>query len=120
MKQLKIAYLIAITAYLMQFIILAISTFTSPSAQTDTAYQIFIGAALTLIKGIPWLALLPALIMRTKNAMAWMCYVCLLYFIIWMLAAFGENQNNLGTLGVIITLIQFCAAAFHTRMAKRI
>jgi uncharacterized membrane protein len=120
MKQLKIAYAIAMTAYLFQFVLLTIGTFSSPGAQTDTLYQIGLGLALTLIKGIPWLVLIPALIMKTKNAMAWMSYICLVYFIIWMLAAFGQNQYNLGTLGVLVTLIQFSAAAMHTRLAKRL
>jgi uncharacterized membrane protein len=119
-KQLKIAYVIAITTFLTQFALLTIGTFSNPNAQTDSLYQIMLGVALTLIKGIPWLVLIPGLIMKSKNVMAWMCYICLVYFIIWTLAAFGENQNNLGAIGVIITLIQFCAAAVHTRLAKRV
>lgn len=120
MKQLTIAYWVAITAYLLQFLLLGIGTFTSTSAQTDTAYQVFLGIALTAIKGIPWLVLLPALLMNTKNAMAWMSYICLVYFIIWILAAFGEAQSTIGTIGVLITTVQFCAAALHTRISKRI
>jgi len=120
MKQLTIAYWVAIACYFLQFALLGTGTFASETADTDSAYQIIIGLVLTLIKGIPWLVLIPALVMKTKNAMAWMSYICLVYFIIWMLAAFGENQHNLGTLGVTLTLIQFCAAALHTRLAKRL
>lgn len=120
MKHINIAYWVAIATFCLQFILLATGTFSSSTAQTDTPYQIFIGFVLTLIKGIPWLVLIPALIMQTKNAMAWMSYICLVYFIIWILAAFGENQHTLGTVGVIITSIQFCAAALHTRLSKRV
>ena len=51
--------------------------------------------------------------------MAWMSYVCLVYFIIWILAAFGANQTGLGQLGVLLTVVQFMAAAMNTRFAKR-
>ena len=119
-QQLTIAYWVAIATFLLQFLLLGIGTFGSATAQTDSLYQISIGIALTLIKAIPWLILLPGLFMKTKNVMAWMSYICLVYFIIWMLAAFGENQHILGTTGVIITSIQFCAAALHTRLSKRI
>ncbi len=120
MKQLTIAYWVAIATFLLQFVLLATGTFNSPNAQTDSLYQIGIGVVITTIWGLPWLILVPALIMKSKNVMAWMCYICLLYFIVWILAAFGENQSTLGTLGVLTTVIQFCAAAFHTRLAKRI
>jgi uncharacterized membrane protein len=120
MKQLKIAYIIAITTFLLQFVLLAVGTFDNPNAQADSLYQIGLGLALTLIKGLPWLVLIPGLLMRSKNVMAWMCYVSLVYFIIWTLAAFGENQSTLGTLGVLVTVIQFSAAAMHTRIAKRV
>jgi uncharacterized membrane protein len=119
-KQLTIAYWVAISTFFIQFLLLGIGTFSSASAQTDSLYQISIGIALTLIKATPWLILLPGLFMKTKNVMAWMSYICLVYFIIWMLAAFGEQQSSLGTLGVFVTLIQFCAAALHTRLSKRI
>ncbi|MFT6261664.1 MAG: putative membrane protein [Crocinitomicaceae bacterium] len=120
MKQLKIAYVVAITTFLLQFVLLTVGTFDNPNTQTDSLYQIGLGLALALIKGIPWLVLIPGLVMKSKNVMAWMCYVSLVYFIIWTLAAFGENQSTIGSLGVLVTLIQFTAAAIHTRLSKRI
>ena len=119
MIKLQTYYRVAIITYLLQFALLAIGTFSGEAAKTDTAYDVLVGLALTLIKGIPWLVLIPGLIMQSKNAMAWMSYVCLVYFIIWILAAFGENQHNLATVGVFLTLVQFMAAMMHTRLSKR-
>ncbi len=70
------------------------------------------------VKAVPWLVLIPGLIMKSPKIMAWMSYVCLVYFIIWILAAFGENQSTLGSLGVLITFIQFSAATYYTRLKK--
>ena len=119
MITLKTLYRVALATYLLQFILLGVGTFSGSTAKTDSIYDIGIGIALTLIKGIPWLVLIPALLSRSKNAMAWMSYICLVYFIIWILAAFGEGQHNLATLGVILTLAQFTAASMHTRLSKR-
>jgi len=119
MIKLQTYYRVAIITYLLQFVLLAIGTFSGETAKTDTAYDVLVGLALTLIKGIPWLVLIPGLIMQSKNVMAWMSYVCLVYFIIWILAAFGENQHNLATAGVFLTLVQFMAAMMHTRLSKR-
>lgn len=119
MIQIKTYYQVALITYLLQFVLLGIGTFTGPTAKTDTMYDIFVGLTLTLIKGIPWLVLIPGLIIKSKNVMAWMTYVCLLYFIIWILAAFGESQHNLATMGVFLTLVQFMAAMMYTRMSKR-
>ena len=112
-------YRAAVVTYCLQFVLLAIGTFTVATAKLDSLYDIGIGIALTLIKGIPWLVLIPGLIAKSKNVMAWMSYICLVYFIIWILAAFGENQTSLGTMGVFLTLVQFIAAAMYTRMEKR-
>ena len=119
MNHLNIAYRLAISCYLLQFALLGAGTFLSPNAQTDSLYNIAIGLALTLIKGIPWLVLIPGLLQKSKNVMAWMSYICLVYFIIWVLAAFGQNQHQLATWGVVVTLVQFVAAGYHTRLAKR-
>jgi uncharacterized membrane protein len=119
MIKLQTYYRVALITYLMQFVLLGMSTFTAPTAKADTVYDVFVGLALTLIKGIPWLVLIPGLIMKSKNVMAWMSYVCLLYFIIWILAAFGESQHNLATVGVFLTLVQFMAAMMYTRVSKR-
>jgi len=119
MTSLQNYYRVAVTTYCLQFVLLAVGTFTGSTAKTDNLYDLGIGLALTLIKGIPWLVLIPGLIMKSKNVMAWMSYICLVYFIIWILVAFGENHSTLGTMGVFLTLIQFIAAAMYTRMQKR-
>ncbi|WP_396586634.1 DUF2069 domain-containing protein [Bermanella sp. R86510] len=114
-----ISYRIAIICFFVQFIILGVGSFTQPGIEIATAYDVFLGIVWTLIKGIPWLVLVPGLIKNTRNIMAWMSYVCLVYFIIWILAAFGDQQNYLGTIGVLVTLVQFIAAALYTRLSKR-
>lgn len=107
------------TCFAMQFILLGIGSFDKPNIEINGFYDVFLGLVLTAIKGIPWLILIPGLIMNTKNIMAWMSYVCLVYFIIWILSAFGDQGSMLGTLGVVITLSQFATAAFHTRLKRR-
>ena len=67
MIQLKTYYQVALITYLLQFVLLGIGTFTGPTAKTDTMYDIFVGLALTLIKGIPWLVLIPGLIIKSKE-----------------------------------------------------
>lgn len=119
MIKLQTYYQIALTTYLLQYALLGFGTFTGSTAKVENFTDVIVGVTLTLIKSIPWLVLIPGLITKSKNVMAWMCYVCLLYFIIWMLAAFGESQHNLATVGVFLTLVQFIAAAMHTRMSKR-
>lgn len=112
-------YRLATSTYCLQFVLLTIGTFNGATAKTDTLYNICIGLGIALFKGIPWLVLIPGLISKSKNVMAWMSYICLVYFIVWMLVAFGENHATLGTIGVFLTLAQFVAAAMYTRMEKR-
>lgn len=119
MNALKVAYNLALIGFALQFVLLGYGSFSQTDIEINGPYDIFIGLIWTLIKGIPWLVLIPGLIMRSKRIMAWMSYVCLVYFIIWILAAFGEQQSDLGNLGVLVTLIQFCAAAYFTRLNKQ-
>lgn len=119
MNTLKISYLIALVCFALQFVLLGIGSFDQPDIVINGPYDVFLGLLLTAIKGIPWLVLIPALMMKTKNIMAWMSYVCLVYFIVWVLSAFGAQQSGLATLGVFITLIQFIASNLYTRLIKR-
>ncbi|GAA6133448.1 hypothetical protein NBRC116188_02370 [Oceaniserpentilla sp. 4NH20-0058] len=119
MTKININYYIALTCFFLQFIILGISSFDRPDLQITGVYDVFLGILWTAIKGLPWLVLIPGLIMKTKNIMAWMSYVCLVYFIIWMLAVFGASGSSMATLGVCITLIQFITSAYYTRLLKR-
>lgn len=119
MNTLKISYYLAMAGFIGQFVLLGFGTFDRADIEITGAYDVMIGLLWTAIKGIPWLVLIPGLIMNTKNIMAWMSYVCLVYFIIWMLSAFGAEQSNLATIGVIITLIQFVSASLYTRLFKR-
>jgi len=119
MNTLKISYYTALVCFVLQFILLGVGSFDRPDLEINGLYDVFLGVLWTAIKGIPWLVLIPALIMKTKNSMAWMSYVCLVYFIIWMLSAFGAQHSNLATLGVIITLVQFVASNWYTRLHKR-
>jgi uncharacterized membrane protein len=118
MNALKISYALAILCFALQFVLLFVGTFDRPDIELNSFSVIISGLLIALIKAVPWLVLLPGLIMRSAKIMAWMSYVCLVYFIIWILAAFGESQSNLGTLGVLLTLVQFSAAAFYTRLKK--
>ncbi|EAT13479.1 DUF2069 domain-containing protein [Bermanella marisrubri] len=116
---LSISYRIAMVCFFLQFVVLGIGTFDRPDIQIESTYDILLGVVWTLIKGIPWLILIPGLIKNTKNIMAWMSYVCMFYFIVWILASFGDEKSNLGTAGVVITTIQFVFAAIHTRLRKQ-
>jgi uncharacterized membrane protein len=118
MNALKISYALAILCFALQFVLLFVGTFDRPDIELNSFSVIISGLLIVLIKAVPWLVLLPGLIMRSAKIMAWMSYVCLVYFIIWILAAFGESQSNLGTLGVLLTLVQFSASAFYTRLKK--
>ncbi len=118
MNTLKTSYTLAIICFALQFVLLFVGTFDRPDIELNSLSVIISGLLLTLIKAVPWLVLLPGLIMKSAKIMAWMSYVCLVYFIIWILAAFGENQSNLGSLGAVLTLVQFSAAAFYTRLKK--
>ncbi|MGR6873969.1 DUF2069 domain-containing protein [Pseudomonas sp. HK3] len=119
MNTLKISYYVALLCFALQFVLLGIGTFDRPDIDLSKAAAIFTGLLLVVLKGIPWLVLLPGLIMKSKNSMAWMSYVCLVYFIIWILAVFGAEQSNLATTGVFVTLIQFLASNMYTRLKKR-
>lgn len=119
MTPLVFSYRLAIICFILQFALLAYGSFSSPDITINGAYDVFIGGLWTLIKAIPWLVLLPGLVLGAKRIMAWMSYVCLVYFIIWMLAVFGETQSNQGHLGVLVTLIQFSAAVYYTRINKQ-
>lgn len=113
------SYRLAMTCFFLQFVLLGFGSFDRPDIVITSAYDVFLGIVWTLIKGIPWLILIPGLIKNTKNIMAWMSYVCLFYFIVWMLAAFGDQKSNIGTAGVLVTIVQFTFAALHTRLRKR-
>lgn len=114
-----IAYRLALTGFTLQFILLGYGSFSQADIVISGAYDVFVGVIWTLIKAIPWLVLVPGLILQSKRIMAWMSYVCLVYFIIWTLAAFGEQQSELGSIGMLITLMQFCGAAYFTRLNKK-
>ncbi len=120
MKNLIISYRLAVSCLILQFVLLLAGTFNRPDIETLTASLVFTGLLIAILKALPWLILLPGLIMKSKNVMAWMSYVCLMYFIVWVLAAFGQSQSNLGAAGVLLTLVQFSAAAYYTRMQKRV
>lgn len=119
MNTLKISYKLALLGFVLQFLLLGYGSFSRADIVINGPYDILIGLIWTLIKGIPWLVLVPGLILKSARIMAWMSYVCLVYFIIWILAAFGEQQSGLGSLGVAVTLIQFAAAAYFTRLNKQ-
>lgn len=119
MNILKTSYYLALACLALQFILLGIGSFDRPDIVINSAYDVFIGVLWTLIKGIPWLVLVPGLIMKSKNIMAWMSYVCLVYFIIWILAAFGAQSSTLASIGVVVTLVQFVASNTYTRLIKR-
>lgn len=119
MNPLKLSYTLALSGFLLQFVLLGAGTFVGTEAKADSLYQISLGLFITLVKAIPWLVLIPAFIMKSKNTMAWMCYICMLYFIIWILAAFSADPYNIGTTGVLVTVVQFTAAAIYTRLSKK-
>ncbi len=118
MNKMKICYLVALICLALQFVLLAVGTFDRPDIEIDSLSMLFSGLLLTATKAVPWLVLIPGLIMKSAKIMGWMSYVCLVYFIVWVLAAFGEKQSTLGSLGVLVTVIQFSAAAYYTRLKK--
>lgn len=118
MNKITLTYQVALTSFFLQFALLAASTFNRDDVEL-TSSMMLSGIVLVLIKGIPWLVLVPGLIMKHEKIMAWMSYVCLVYFIIWILAAFGAHQTGIASLGVLVTVVQFMAAAMNTRFAKR-
>ncbi len=118
MNKTTISYNLALTCFILQFVLLAAGTFDRPDINIDGAWVIFTGLIWTAIKGIPWLVLIPGIIMKSARIMAWMSYVCLVYFIVWVLAVFSEQDSVLASLGVALTLIQFSAAAYYTRLIK--
>lgn len=118
MNKVALTYRIALACFFLQFALLAAGTFDREDLEM-TVSMVMSGIVLVLIKGIPWLVLIPGLIMRQEKIMAWMSYVCLVYFIIWILAAFGAQQTGIAKLGVLLTIVQFTAAAINTRFAKR-
>ena len=119
MNKMTLSYYVALAAYVLQFVLLGLGSFLSDNAQFDTLYQVAIGLTWTFIKGIPWLVLIPAFLMKSKNTMAWMCYICMVYFIIWILAAFSADPYGIASFGVLLTTVQFVAAALYTRLSKR-
>lgn len=119
MNTLKTSYYLALACFTLQFVLLGIGTFDRPDIDLSEMSAVLTGILFTLIKAIPWLVLIPGLIMKSKNILAWMSYVCLVYFIIWILAAFGTQHSTLATLGVFVTLIQFVASNIYTRLIKR-
>lgn len=119
MNTVKLTYRIAITAYLIQFVLLAISTLDRDDMPLDDASRIFTGLIIVAFKALPWLVLIPGLLLRSPKIMAWMCYVCLAYFLLWVLAAFGVDQTHIAAWGIVITVVQFIAAAINTRLSKK-
>ncbi len=118
MNKMKLSYGLALLCFALQFALLAVGTFDRPDIDLSDLSLFFTGLLIVTIKTVPWLVLIPGLIMKSPKIMAWMTYVCMVYFIIWILAAFGENQSTLGSLGVLITFIQFSAATYYTRLKK--
>ena len=118
MNKVKISYNLALLCFVIQYLLLLAGTFDRPDIKIDGAWALFIGLILTAIKGIPWLVLIPGIIMKSPRIMAWMSYVCLVYFIVWVLAAFAEQDSTLASVGVLVTLLQFSTAAYYTRLIK--
>lgn len=118
MNNLKLSYNLALLCLALQLVLLVMGTFDRPDIDIGEPSLLFAGLLLAVVKALPWLVLIPGLIMRSAKIMAWMSYVCLVYFIIWILAAFGESQSSLGSWGVLVTVIQFSAATYYTRLKK--
>jgi uncharacterized membrane protein len=119
MNKLTLSLRITQLALLLQIVLLTFATLDRPDMDLSNLGTLGAGLILSLFKALPFLILLPGVLRGSGKAVSWLAYVLMLYFIVWILAAFGTQGSTLGKAGTFVTLIQFVAASMYIRWEKR-
>lgn len=119
MNKLTLSLRITQLALLLQIVLLLFATLYRPDMDLSNTSVLGAGILLSLFKVLPFLILLPGVFKGSAKTISWLAYVLMLYFIIWVLAAFGTQGSLIGKIGTLISLIQFVAASMYVRWEKR-
>lgn len=119
MNKLTISLRITQLILLLQIALLAFTTLNRPDMDLTDMGVLGTGIFLSLFKALPFLILLPGVMRGSAKTISWLAYVLMLFFIIWVLAAFGKEGSLTGKIGTFMTLLQFVSASMYVRWEKR-
>lgn len=119
MTKLTISLRITQLILLLQIVLLTFTTLYRPDLDLHDMGVLGAGIILSLFKTLPFLILLPGVWRGSAKTISWLAYVLMLFFIIWVLAAFGKEGSLSGKIGTCLTLIQFVSASMYVRWEKR-
>ncbi len=119
MNKLNLSLRITQVILLLQIALLTFTTLQRPDMDLGNPSVLGAGILLSLFKTLPFLILLPGVMRGSAKTISWLAYVLMLFFIIWVLAAFGKEGSLSGKIGTCLTLIQFVTASLYVRWEKR-
>jgi len=81
--------------------------------QTQVPWIIWLG------KLIPLLMFLPGMLRNNLRTYIWLCFVCLLYFLVLVERLFAQPDSVIATIGMIAVVILFNASMLFVRWRAR-
>lgn len=99
---------VMLASYAGLLLVIALGTLLSPSCDREPS------GVMWLLYSLPLLAFLPAMLSSNGRALAWFCFVLLLYFLFAVLSAF-TCAALLTNLEVALIVILFNATMLHIR-----
>ncbi len=72
-----------------------------------------------LVKTVPLLVFLPGMLRDNLRSFIWLCFVCLMYFLVLVLRLFAMPGEIWGIAGTISVVVLFCSAMLYVRWRAR-
>lgn len=89
------------------------------SVQVVDAWQMQLPWIIWIGKILPLLIFLPGMLRENLRSYIWLCFVCLLYFLVLVERLFAQPDSPLGILGMIAVVVLFNAAMLFVRWRAR-
>ncbi|MEH6588866.1 MAG: DUF2069 domain-containing protein [Halioglobus sp.] len=76
-------------------------------------------AVVWFIKVVPLMLFVPGMLRQNLRSYIWLCFVCLLYFLMLVERLFAEPGNVLAIIGMLAVVVLFNAAMLFVRWRAR-
>jgi len=106
LQRIKLVIMAAYYGLLLYFLVIALSVLASPNFSTLIIW---------LIQICPLLIFLPGLHRNSLRTFAWLCFVCLLYFVHAVLVSFTPERLYYGLVEVALCCLMFVSLIIFIR-----
>lgn len=89
------------------------------AVQTAEAWQAQLPLIFWLVMLLPLLIFLPGMLKNKLRSYIWLCFVCLIYFLVLVLRLFARPDSPLAITGMVAVVILFIAAMLFVRWRAR-